>query len=157
MPDVAFAPISLLIPGGPDSARLARRTVLERVGPRLDSETAYSVGLVISELVTNSVVHAGVGPGRYLRVSVGAVKDRLLVAVSDRGSETVPRLREAAAGDAATGLGLRVVDRIARSWGVARDGTGRTQVWCELALASVSAPDGNGRLPEEDTVRAPAR
>ena len=87
---------------------------------------------MLSELVTNSVVHAGVGPGRYLGVSVGVVNGRLLIAVSDRGSRTVPRLREAAARDAPAGLGLRIVDRIARSWGVARDGTGRTQVWCEL-------------------------
>jgi anti-sigma regulatory factor (Ser/Thr protein kinase) len=124
------APISLLIPGGPTAARQARRVVLERLGEHVSNRVADDLGVVISELVTNSVVHAEIGPGRYLHVSVGVLQARLLVAVSDRGSLSVPRL--SASRDVEVGLGLRLVDRLAYSWGVARDGTGRTQVWCEL-------------------------
>jgi two-component sensor histidine kinase len=126
-------PVSLLIPGGPEAARQARHAVLERLGEHLSTGVADDLGVVISELVTNSVVHAEVGPGRYLRVTVGVMEDRLLVAVSDRGSLTVPRL-SVTRDEEPDGLGLRLVDRLARSWGVARDGIGRTQVWCELAL-----------------------
>lgn len=135
----SFPPVALLIPGGPGAARLARHAVLRRVAAQLDSAEAQDVGLVVSELVTNSVVHAGVGHGRYLRVNVTALEDRILISVSDRGSHSVPRLH-AGVGDDPKGLGLRLVDRLARSWGVARDGTGQTQVWCELAVRDRQHP-----------------
>jgi hypothetical protein len=64
---------------------------------------------------------------------VGVLEDRLLVTVGDRGSFTVPRLR-VSGDDEPEALGLRLVDQLASSWGVVRDGTGRTQVWCELTL-----------------------
>ena len=131
-PTTASPPsVSLLIPGGPAAARQARRAVLERLGEYVGGEVANDLGVVISELVTNSVVHAGVGPGRYLHVTAGVVENRLLIAVGDRGSHTVPRLSDLRDDDP-EGLGLRLVDRLAHSWGVARDGTGRTRVWCEL-------------------------
>jgi two-component sensor histidine kinase len=126
-------PVSLLIPGGPGAARQARHAVLERLGEHVSATVANDLGVVISELATNSVVHAEVGPGRYLRVTVGVLDDCLLITVGDRGSLTVPRLR-VSGDDEAEALGLRLVDRLARSWGVVRDGTGRTQVWCELTL-----------------------
>lgn len=126
-------PVSLLIPGGPGAARQARHAVLERLGEHVSEAVANDLGLVISELATNSVVHAEIGPGRYLRVTVGVLDDCLLITVGDRGSLTVPRLRVRCDGEAEA-LGLRLVDRLARSWGVVRDGTGRTQVWCELTL-----------------------
>jgi two-component sensor histidine kinase len=124
-------PVSLLIPGGPGAARQARHAVLERLGEHVSETVATDLGVVISELATNSVVHAEIGPGRYLRVTVGVLEDCLLLTVGDRGSLTVPRLRVSCDGEAEA-LGLRLVDRLARSWGVVRDGTGRTQVWCEL-------------------------
>lgn len=124
-------PVSLLIPGGPGAARQARHAVLERLGEHVSETVATDLGVVISELATNSVVHAEIGPGRYLRVTVGVLEDCLLITVGDRGSLTVPRLRVSCDGEAEA-LGLRLVDRLARSWGVVRDGTGRTQVWCEL-------------------------
>jgi two-component sensor histidine kinase len=126
-------PVSLLIPGGPGAARQARHAVLERLGEHVSEAVATDLGVVISELATNSVVHAEIGPGRYLRVTVGVLDDCLLITVGDRGSLTVPRLRVSCDGEAEA-LGLRLVDRLARSWGVVRDGTGRTQVWCELTL-----------------------
>jgi anti-sigma regulatory factor (Ser/Thr protein kinase) len=95
---------------------------------------ANDLGVVISELAANSVVHAEIGPGRYLRVTVGVLEDGLLVTVGDRGSLTVPRLRISCDDESEAALGLRLVDRLARSWGVVSDGTGRTQVWCELSL-----------------------
>jgi two-component sensor histidine kinase len=123
----------LLIPGGPGAARQARHAVLERLGEHVSEAVATDLGVVISELATNSVVHAEIGPGRYLRVTAGVLDDCLLITVGDRGSLTVPRLRVRCDGEAEA-LGLRLVDRLARSWGVVRDGTGRTQVWCELTL-----------------------
>jgi len=84
------------------------------------------VALVVSELVANSVRHAEVGPAGFVRLDLRVLGGELWIAVGDRGSPRLPRIT--------SGLGLRVVDRLARSWGVARDGAGRTLVWCRLAL-----------------------
>jgi two-component sensor histidine kinase len=92
------------------------------VSPRL----AGDVALVVSELVANSVRHAEVGPAESIRLDLRVLGGEVWIAVGDRGSSRLPRITG--------GFGLRVVDRLARSWGVARDGAGRTLVWCRLAL-----------------------
>jgi anti-sigma regulatory factor (Ser/Thr protein kinase) len=125
--------VSLRLPRGPEAPRQARHAVIARLGGRLDAEAVNDVALVVSELVTNSVRDATGGAARELGVDVGVVADHVLIAVSDRGSQIVPRAIPR--GPAGTkGLGLLLVDRLAQSWGVARDGTGRTRVWCELPL-----------------------
>ena len=53
------------------------------------------VALIVSELVTKSVVHAHVDASRLLRLNIGRLKDRLRIAVTDDGSESVPHLRQA--------------------------------------------------------------
>ena len=101
------------------------------------------VALVVSELVANSVHHAEVGPAAFIRIDLRVVGGEVWIAVGDRGSPQLPRI---ATGEqvGVGGLGLRVVDRLARSWGVARDGVGRTLVWCRLALDS-AGPAGLSR------------
>ena len=125
--------ISLELRGGARAPREARAAVLAAVGDHLSAPAAHDVALVVSELVTNSVLHALTGPAQHVGIEVGVLDDRVLIAVRDRGSRFVPRLtrREPEAPD---GLGLMLVDRLARSWAVARDGAGGTRVWCELAL-----------------------
>ena len=68
---------------------------------------------------------------RELGVEVGVVGDHVLISVSDRGAQIIPRRDRRTTGER---LGLQLVDRLAGSWGVARDGVGRTKVWCELPL-----------------------
>jgi anti-sigma regulatory factor (Ser/Thr protein kinase) len=107
--------------------------VLAALGNRLSAGTARDIALVVSELVSNSVQHAGMGPTELVGIEVGLLGNRALIAMSDHGSRFVPQLRRRDP-EAANGLGLLVVDRLARSWAVARDGAGRTRVWCELEL-----------------------
>jgi anti-sigma regulatory factor (Ser/Thr protein kinase) len=120
------------IPPGPEAPRRARDAVIARVGAQLGRQVAQDVRIVVSELVTTCVRHA---PDGAPEVDVGVVRDRVLITVSDPGADTLSR---PAADDPANphALGLLVVDRLARSWGVARDGAGRTRVWCELELAA---------------------
>jgi anti-sigma regulatory factor (Ser/Thr protein kinase) len=102
------------------------------------------VALVVSELVANSVRHAEVGPAGFIRVDLRVLGGEVWIAVGDRGSPQLPRIvtgEQVGVG----GLGLRVVDRLARSWGVARDGVGRTLVWCRLALEG--SDETGWRLP----------
>jgi anti-sigma regulatory factor (Ser/Thr protein kinase) len=98
----------------------------------IPATTASDVGLLVSELVTNSVVHAYVGAGRALTVDVTTLDDRLRIAVTDPGSPLRPCMLPA---DPETrgGLGLLLVDELCETWGVWQD-LGPTCVWCELLL-----------------------
>jgi two-component sensor histidine kinase len=54
--------ISMQIRGGVDAPGRARRSVLSHRESRVVQTTASDVALVVSELVTNGVLHANVGP-----------------------------------------------------------------------------------------------
>lgn len=85
--------------------------------PRFDD-----VAVVISELVTNSVLH-GMGTAN-IGVTVEAAEDRIRVEVSDCGpcfDKSTPR---------GEGMGLDIVDRIADSWGVTHESN--CTVWVEI-------------------------
>ena len=81
--------------------------------------------LLVSELVTNAVIH---GRGRVhltLTDSDGTIR----VAVEDHGGGR-PSLVRAGTGMHGGGWGLRLVDRLADEWGSVQD-AGRTSVWME--------------------------
>jgi two-component sensor histidine kinase len=126
MTDPSF---SLRLQRGPEAPGRARAEVIARFRDRLEDATVYDVALVVSELVTNSLNHPG--PEPELGVEVGVVGDHVLISVSDRGAQIISRRDRRTAGER---LGLQLVDRMAGSWGVARDGVGCTKVWCELPL-----------------------
>lgn len=107
--------------------------VLFRLGSHIPRGTASDVALVVSELVTNSVVHANVGPRRTLTVELAMIDDRLRISVIDPGSRLEPRILQPDH-ERVGGVGLLLVDALSEAWGVARDGTGRTRVWCEVLL-----------------------
>jgi anti-sigma regulatory factor (Ser/Thr protein kinase) len=124
--------ISMRIPGGDDAPTRARRSVHAQLKGHIPVTKATDAALLVSELVTNSVVHANVGPRRALTVEVTTLDDRLRIAVTDPGSRVRPRLLPS---DPETpgGLGLVLVDELCESWGVWQD-VGLTCVWCELPL-----------------------
>jgi len=82
--------------------------------------------LLVSELVTNAVVHAH-GP---VELRVWAVPDLVRVEVRD-GSRSAPRIRDYGP-ESTTGRGVRMLDNLASSWGVELGSSGKI-VWFELA------------------------
>ncbi|MER7869295.1 ATP-binding protein [Streptomyces cellulosae] len=120
----------------PDPAEVGRarrwaRSRLAGSGIGADEPLAETLILLVSELVTNAVVHTGCPA--VLRLSLpGAdaaeeVTVRLEVADSS-GRAPVPRC----AGDEATGgRGLALVDGLADRWGWTTEGAGK-RIWCEL-------------------------
>ena len=126
-------PISLQLPGGRDSPRLARQDVVGRLAGVVPDVLLDDVGLIVSELVTNSVRHADVGPAERVEIVVTKRGDRLRLAVTDPGAAALPRLVEFDLTEPG-GLGLFLVDKLASAWGVVRDHDGVTEVWCEIAL-----------------------
>lgn len=105
----------------------ARRTVRHVLGddhPRLDE-----VLLLLSELVTNSLVHSRSRYHGQVTVTLVDLGPGLRVEVLDAGGETAPRV---AGGDSADhGRGLMLVDAYASSWGYHDTPDGRT-VWFEM-------------------------
>lgn len=121
----------LRVPGGRTAPRRAREVVLAHLGGRLNHREAFDLELVLSELVTNAVLHAGVGPQDELLIRVLVLDDRLRISVQDPGSDYVPR-PAAPDLDHGSGIGLYIVEQVSTSWGVARTGAGTTSVWCDL-------------------------
>jgi len=124
--------ISLRIPGGNDASTRARRWVHAQLAGHIPAATESDAALLVSELVTNSVVHANVGPWRALTVELTTLDDRLRIAVTDPGSRLTPCILPP---DPETpgGLGLLLVDELCETWGAWQD-LGPTCVWCELLL-----------------------
>jgi anti-sigma regulatory factor (Ser/Thr protein kinase) len=102
------------------------RGALEQIASRVSPERLRDVRLLVSELVTNAVRHAG---GEAVRLVVALTGEVLRVEVHDPGhgfelaaAPTDP-LR-------ASGWGLVLVGELADRWGVDHDP--RTRVWFEM-------------------------
>ena len=90
------------------------------------------VRLLVSELVTNSLVHAGLSPDEAITVTVTVQGGLARGEVRDRGPGFEPPQEPVPKPDLAGGWGLYIVDRVAARWGVAR--TGSKSVWFEIDL-----------------------
>ena len=134
----SFFPVTLEVPADRDAPRVARHHVRSTLADRLPQPLADDVGLIVSELVTNSVVHTGPGSGQTVGVEVSLSDGRLHLTVTDSGAASSPRLIGLDL-DQPAGMGLFFVDRLSASWGVKRDAGGRTTVWCEFALGGEPA------------------
>ena len=86
--------------------------------------------ILVSELVTNSVLHGGVREGGHIELSLSWSPERLRIEVLDRGPGFGASL---ASSDREGGWGLQLVERLADRWGVTR--TDATIVWFEMMLA----------------------
>ena len=119
----------------PEAAAVAEaRRALDRLAGLLPPAKLEDARLVVSELVTNSVLHAGLSPGDRISLLVevrsGSVRGR--VCDPGRGFEkpSEPEPRPEMSG----GWGLPIVERISHRWGVERNGKqrGLTCVWFEI-------------------------
>ncbi|MDQ0934662.1 ATP-binding protein [Streptomyces turgidiscabies] len=118
------------------SVRLARTRAARLVAEWRHPELAGDAALVVSELMTNALLHGSIR-GRLIRVRLTATAAALRVEVSDPSGERVPCPREAT-GDDQFGRGLLLVGALAEQWGVGpREGVGKT-VWAEWGLAVAS-------------------
>nr|WP_206322619.1 ATP-binding protein [Streptomyces sp. HNM0575] len=124
--------MQLEIGADPAEVGRARRWVRARLadcGIGGDEALAETLLLLVSELVTNAVVHAGTPsvlrvllPGRQIP---GAVR----VEVADMS--TCPPRKRHAYGEDTGGRGLELVSGLADRWGWQREGLGK-RIWCEL-------------------------
>jgi anti-sigma regulatory factor (Ser/Thr protein kinase) len=102
----------------------------------VDAARQPALLLLVSELVTNSVRHAGLHEAEHIHLRARSDDACTYVEVCDAGrSGRVPDRREPSV-DALEpgGLGLILVDEVADRWGVNR-GDDETCVWFELPCA----------------------
>src|SRR3954452_16439701 len=122
-----------------DDAPGAARQELEAFRDELDPLQYEDLALLTTELVANSVRHAGpqAGDRVILDLSVTAALVRLEVRDGGPGFKFVPR----AAGDTSPyHWGLQIVERIADRWAVVpANGNGTTCVWFELDRVAATA------------------
>jgi anti-sigma regulatory factor (Ser/Thr protein kinase) len=112
-------------PGAISVARKAiERAAADAPGPLLDNAR-----LLVSELITNSVRHAGLGENARIGLHVDIGPDVLRVEVTDPGPGFEPEERVLTIYQQ-SGWGLFLVDQIADRWGVDRDQG--TRVWFEI-------------------------
>ncbi|MEV0557680.1 ATP-binding protein [Streptomyces sp. NPDC050597] len=112
-------------------ARAEVRRQLEVWGLAEQSDTAE---LLVSELVTNALIHAA----SRLRLTLSAAHGVLRCEVSEAGRRPPEVSR---AGTAVGGCGMFLVDALAWRWGCHQDGPSRT-LWFELGTCG---SDGCGR------------
>ena len=123
-----------MVPGIPQAVADARRFLLATLHEHgLTGDLADTAALLVSEIVTNAVLHARTDV--LLRCTVEG--SGVLVEVAD-GSTLLPRPREHDA-EAVTGRGLELVELLADAHGVRRSGAGKS-VW--FTLAGATPPTG---------------
>jgi anti-sigma regulatory factor (Ser/Thr protein kinase) len=138
-PLVGARTVSFGVPGGVEAPRHARSLMSAHLR-HIDRDIASDAELIISELVTNSVRHAGVGSDQLVTIDLILLSERLRITVTDPGCGVEPRLIPKTP-EGLGGHGLRLVEQLSAEWGVGRDAVGATQVWCDLVLAP-----GRGRM-----------
>ncbi len=120
--------------GGALAARSARRAVREALSGEIPQARLDDVQLLVSELATNSVRHAGCDDTGELSLEADVREDCVRLLVCDEGAgfdgagaEPRPDMERGG------GFGLMLVDELADRWGVARNGG--FCVWFEIQRA----------------------
>jgi anti-sigma regulatory factor (Ser/Thr protein kinase) len=134
-------PVIRVLPGAPESATAARRLTRQLLGD--DHPTLDTAMLLMSELVTNSVLHSrSRRPGGSITVAVCAGPTSVLIQVRDDGGPFEAQSPGASGEDASGaehGYGLLLVDALAESWGTSATTDGRV-TWCRLAVGRSDGP-----------------
>lgn len=127
--------VDVVLASLPRSISAARRAVAGLLDPALvPAEVVEDVMLLVSELVTNAVLHAR----SAVHLSACVEPGRILVAVGDNDPDHGP-LRPDRGAMATSGRGIRLVELLASSWGVETSSRSKV-VWFEVHHTSTSSP-----------------
>ncbi|HEY5834521.1 SpoIIE family protein phosphatase [Streptomyces sp.] len=143
------------VPGNPQAACTARRflraTLAQWAVPGFTDRLVDDATLLISELVTNAVVHAGTAADVLCRLDSG-----LVIEVSDRHPTRMLRREDDDHRDEG-GRGLHLVAELSDEWGITYRPDRKT-VWCRLAVEDAredAREDVRGRATRQATVDVP--
>jgi anti-sigma regulatory factor (Ser/Thr protein kinase) len=133
--------LSRRLDGGPQAPGAARAALAE-LDTKLDSTSSFKARTLVSEIVANSVLHAGTAEGDPIWLEAVPSEAKLRVEVVDEGSGFEPLLQQPHRDDPG-GRGLFIIHQLADRWGVRDDGR---CVWFELDRKP-------SKRPPEDPVR----
>lgn len=128
-PDPSLLDVS--IPTGTNAPHLARRE-FEGFARRLGSDVATTGALLISELVTNAVLHGPANRSAAIGLHCAIARKSLHVEVADEGQGFAAHPDRREESGRPGGRGLEIVEALAQAWGVDRGSP--TRVWFELAI-----------------------
>jgi serine/threonine-protein kinase RsbW len=129
-------PIDMKVFARAESAEQVRAVLRGWLAGSAGQEATENAELVATELLINSVRHAGLMADDVVRVRLSALDRVLHLEVEDPGRDGKPRRREP--DPLRGGMGLNLVDALSLHWGVAGDD--RTVVWADLPLKSDPPP-----------------
>lgn len=138
-------------PPRPSSVGQARAMVRDLLTEAGRDDLVETAELLVSEIVTNAIVHAGTP----IDVAVSFVDGGLRIEVTD-GSPHVPSPREYGP-SAGTGRGLMLLEELGEDWGVLPDDPGKT-VWFHIAteVGGRAAADRASEAPGPGRPAGPA-
>jgi len=140
------AEVSRSLLARPEAAAEARHALIGLVLPQITRE---DLALIVSELVTNSVRHAGLSSRDRIGVEAGNGSDSVHLSVHDAGPGFRVPSRVPGATMRAGGRGLLIVAALSEAWGVDCAADGCT-VWCRIAVDEQPAAATAGWRPSGD-------
>ncbi|ALC21994.1 SpoIIE family protein phosphatase [Streptomyces pristinaespiralis] len=136
----------------PERIAAARHHLRELLHDWQDTEQIDSAVLMVSEMVTNVLVHTDGDALIVAEVAHGAPDRRLRVEVTDSSDELPHRRRPGEM--ASSGRGLLLMEMLADNWGVDPRGEGKS-IWFELYEPGEPAAPGDGPGPPISPVPVP--
>jgi anti-sigma regulatory factor (Ser/Thr protein kinase) len=124
--------LEVRLPAAPEAASRARESIW-KLRSALDPRVFEDLRLLVSELVTNSLRHAGLTRRDEIWLRADLTDEAVRVEVWDRGPGFAPRQQSPTLFQE-SGWGLFLVRQLASRWGVRADG--KTCVWFELNRAA---------------------
>ncbi|MEX2405796.1 MAG: ATP-binding protein [Actinomycetota bacterium] len=121
--------IAVALPAVPESIPRARE-ILEGLRDELDGSVLEDLRLIVSELVTNSIRHAGLRTSDPIDLEVSVDETTIKLELRDRGRGFAPPPTPASLFQE-SGWGLFLVSKLTDRWGVSTEG-GVTTVWIEI-------------------------
>ena len=115
----------------PDAPAAARRA-LDRLGGQLEEDVIERGALVVTEVVTNSVKHAGLTATQPIDLNIQVFPRSLRIEVTDDGTAGFDPVVTRPHPGQDSGRGFWIIDKLTDRWGV--DFPHSTHVWCEFDL-----------------------
>jgi anti-sigma regulatory factor (Ser/Thr protein kinase) len=123
---------AIRISGGRAAALEARAVLTGELDGHVDADGLRDLHLLLSEVVNNCVVHAGVDDDGWIDIVLRADRACVRVEVRDSGEQGQPVRREPDYENGG-GFGLFLVEAMASRWGTERNPG--LMVWFELDLS----------------------
>jgi anti-sigma regulatory factor (Ser/Thr protein kinase) len=132
---VMHSTLSMPLFSDPSSPAIARSRAVASVESWASERLTTTLSLLVSEVVTNAVLHGGVN----ICLELSVLRSHAVrVEVFDSSSE-LPELQSTTSLERESGRGLQLVDALADTWGARPRGDGKV-VWFELSHTDGDPP-----------------